>query len=373
MRTPFAIALAALSLVSCQTTNAGRRYSKNEAAAALSRLERVSLEVGEFEIDGANSVVDGDTIRVKGLDNSLRLLAIDTEETFKHDKERKLFAAGWASYLVAMRGNSTRPVKMATPLGEDAKEFARGFFEGVTRVRLERDHPGEIRDYYNRYLAYIFVEKNGKWVNYNLETVRAGMSPYFTKYGRSRRFHSEFVDAEAQARQAKLGIWNPSLQHYDDYPERLAWWNKRAETLARFERQMAESPKDHFVLTRWDSLLRLEQHLGETVVLMGAVSDVKLGDRGPSVVKLSRNRGNDFDVVFWDKDVLLSSGILQNRGEFVQVRGVVSRYVDQQRHTQKLQMMVSLPGQVIAPSPELEKLLEASEGAERATTTDDGE
>ena len=60
----------------------------------LKRLETVSLELGEYPIDGASSVLDGDTIRVKGLPASLRLLGIDTEETFKKDKERAAFAAG---------------------------------------------------------------------------------------------------------------------------------------------------------------------------------------------------------------------------------------------------------------------------------------
>ena len=43
---------------------------------------------------------------------------------------------------------------LPTPLGEDAKTWAQGFFDGVSSVKLERDHPGEIRDYYGRYLAY---------------------------------------------------------------------------------------------------------------------------------------------------------------------------------------------------------------------------
>ncbi|MFN7678905.1 MAG: hypothetical protein ACK5QW_09990, partial [Cyanobacteriota bacterium] len=75
----------------------------------LKRLETVSLELGEYPIDGASSVLDGDTIRVKGLPASLRLLGIDTEETFKKDKERAAFAAGWEDYKKKMRGSSPRP------------------------------------------------------------------------------------------------------------------------------------------------------------------------------------------------------------------------------------------------------------------------
>jgi endonuclease YncB( thermonuclease family) len=370
------LALAgALAFAGCRAapTKAYQRYTRDEASKALLKIDKVGLEIGEFPIDGSGAVVDGDTIRVKGLQNSLRLLGDDTEETFKHAQERDVYAAGWESYLKKMRGNSERPVKMATPVGDDGKKFAQSFFEGVTKIRLERDHPGEIRDYYGRYLAYVFAPKNGAWVNYNVEVVRAGLSPYFTKYGRSRRFHKEFVEAQEQARAAKIGIWDPTKQHYPDYPERLKWWNARAEVLARFEKEMAES-NDHIVLTRWDALVRLEQKLGQTVVVIGSVSEIKRGDRGPTVVKLSRSRGNDFDVIFFDKDVFLSSGLQESRGEFVRIRGVVNKYLDPRRNYERLQITVSLPGQVLSPSPELEALLsEPDESKQQAAAPKEDE
>ncbi len=355
---PRALLAALLAFSGCSETRSARRYSRDQAAATLKRLEVVGLELGEFPIDGANAVVDGDTIRVKGLESTLRLLAIDTEETFKTDEERRAFAEGWESYKKKMREGHSRPVKMATPLGEEAKKWAQAFFEGVKKVRIERDHPGEIRDYFGRYLAYVFAEKNGRWVNFNLECVRAGMSPYFVKYGRSRRFHREFLEAQEQAREARIGIWDPKKQHYDDYDERLAWWNEREQTISRFEKQMEESPQEFVPLTRWDALLRLEQKLGQAVTILGAVNDIYLGDRGPTIVKLGRSRGNDFDVVFFDKDVVLASGILHKKGEYVQVRGVVNKFRDRHRNVDRLQMIVTLPGQVLAPSRELEQALQ---------------
>ena len=75
------------------------------------------------------------------------------------------------------------------------------------------------------------------------------------------------------------------------------------------------------------------------------------------MVRLSRNRGNDFEVVFFDKDVLLSSGVQYKKGEYVQIRGTVNKYRDKYRNLDKLQLVVSLPGQVLAPSAELEELL----------------
>lgn len=349
-------AAALLAVCGCGTTKSERRYSKELALSTLKRLETAGLEIGEFSIDGEAAAVDGDTIRVKGLKSSLRLTGLDTEETFKKAEERRAYAEGWEKYLKKMKGSSSRPVKMATPLGEDAKHFAQNFFRGVSRVKLERDHPGEIRDYYGRYLAYVFVAKGGQWVNYNVECVRAGMSPYFSKYAYSRRFHKEFVEAQEQARAARIGIWDPNKQHYPDYEERLVWWNARADVIEAFEKEM-DSNENYFALTRWDAFKKLEKRIGQEVVLLGSVADVRLGDKGPTIVKLARNRGSDFDVVFFDKDVFLGSGIQAHKGEYVRVKGTVRKYRDKYRNVDRLQVEVTLPGQVITANDELDDAL----------------
>lgn len=362
-RLPSAIAAALLLLTTgCSTTKQAHRYSKDKAAATLAKFERVGLELGTFPIDGSNCVLDGDTIRVKGLQSTMRLLGIDTEETFKHANEREAYARGWEWYLKEMRGDKPKPAKFATPMGMEAMEWARQYFDGVKEVRLVRDHPGEIRGFYNRYLVYVLVQKNGQWVNYNLAAVRAGMSPYFTKYGRSRRWDAEFRKAQADARAEKLGIWDPTKQHYVDYDERLAWWDHRGDVIQAFEKE-AEGHPDYISLTRWNSLGELEKHVGKEVHLFAAVQDVKLGDKGPTVVKLSRTRTSSVNVVFFDKDVFLGTGLALQRGEYVTIRGRVSKYLDRRRNREQLQIVVSLPGQVIVPSDDLDKLLIDSPGA----------
>lgn len=364
--------IALLLAEGCATTEQGKRYTQDEARATLKRLETVSLDLGDFPFDGPSAVLDGDTIKVRGLPASLRLLGLDTEETFKKDSERAAFSAGWEEYKKKMRGSSSRPVKFATPVGEDAKHFAQAFFEDARVVKLERDHPGEIRDFYNRYLAYVFVQRNGVWVNYNVECVRAGFSPYFVKYGRSRRFHKEFVEAEKEAREAQRGIWKPGAMHYPDYPERLAWWGEREKVITRFEKEAVNDPDNYIALTRWDAMLKLEGKVGQEVTILGSVSDVRFSDGdGPSVVKLARNRTNEFDVVFFDRDVLLSTGVQFKKGEYVQVRGAVQKYRNE-KGWERLQVVVNLPGQVVAPSKQLEKLLQDDEKpADRNTPEED--
>jgi endonuclease YncB( thermonuclease family) len=335
-----------------QGSAAERRYSRKQANEKLGRLEQPGLVIGDFTLS-PKAVIDGDTIKVEGLDASLRLLALDAEETFKSDAERrKLENVAFPEYLKDLRGGSTRPVKGPTPVGEDAKHFAVDFFAGVKIVRLERDHPGEIRDFFNRYLVYVMVERGGRWVNFNVECVRAGMSPYFTKYGYSRRFHDQFVAAEQEARAAGRGIWKPGGFHYDDYDERKTWWDRRAEEIKAFE-AAAQDKDNYVVLTRWDAWQKIEKLEGREIVLLGAVAEVRLGDgRAPTKVLLSRRQGQDFALVFFDKDVFGSSGVAARQGEYIQVRGTVSRYRNEHRRRDELQMVVNLPGQIAVPGAE---------------------
>jgi endonuclease YncB( thermonuclease family) len=346
---PLLLVLAAATLVACPPSH-GNRYQRKQAQDSLKKLETPGLTIGEFHL---TKVTDGDTIRVDGLESSLRLVGLDAEETFKNEHDKRAAETDFAKYMLDKRGDGKHPVKAATPLGEAAKEFGKQFFHGATKVRLERDDAREIRDRYDRYLAYVFVEKDGKWVNYNVELVRAGLSPYFMKYGYSRRFHDEFVAAEAEAKAAKRGIWDPALEHYPDYDERAAWWTARAEFIARYQPQIDNDP-NFIVLTHWDAMRRIEEHLNQEVSILATVGDVRLGDRGPTRVALSRKMFGDFPLIFFDKDVFASSGLSQWKGEFVVVKGVVTVYQNKHTKRKQLQIQIDRAGQIVlSPIPGL--------------------
>ncbi|HTM19595.1 MAG TPA: thermonuclease family protein [Kofleriaceae bacterium] len=339
------ILLAALLATSCGQDTDSYRYQRSKATAALGDVERAGLVLGEFTL-AREPVVDGDTLKVEGLPRSLRLLGLDAEETFKKETDRRDAESDWDAYLAKKKAEAGgRPPKIATPLGEEAKRFAKRFFADVRTVRLERDHAKEIRDRYDRYLAYAFVQKNGVWLNYNVECVRAGMSPYFTKYGYSRRYHEDFVAAEKEARAAGRGIWAEGTHHNPDYPVRRAWWDARAEFVKQFEVEAAGKP-DWISLTRWDAMRVLQDHVGKEVVVLGTVGDVIRGERGPIRVTLTRRLFNDLTVIFWDPDVFAASGIARFKGEFVRVRGVVGVYHSKRTNKEQLQVVVNLPGQV---------------------------
>ena len=328
------------------------RYDRSNLAASLaeSRSE-AGLVLGIFPL-APNAIIDGDTIKVAGLDASLRLLGLDTEETWKSKKDFKLYEQlGFERYLEVKEAKSSGPYKGATPLGMDAKDFAEDFFRGATHVRLERDHPKEIRDRFGRYLSYVFVKRDGEWVNYNVECVRAGMSPYFAKYGYSRRFHDEFVEAQREAREAERGIWDPKLEHYRDYDLRLLWWDGRGDFVSDFWR-VAEKRDDHIDLTHWDALDRLERAEGKEVTLLATVSGIRPAKgNAPTRVLLGRRLFSDFPLIFYDERVLERSNIRDATG-FVVVRGTVSSYRYRGKRGRpggkQLQIVIRNPEQILA-------------------------
>ena len=129
-------------------------------------------------------VVDGDTIVIKygGKYEKVRLLCVNTPESVHPDAKQNI------------------------PMGKVASKYTQKKLIGKY-VDLEFE-VSRIRGNYGRLLAYVFVYGQ----NLNLDLVRQGLSPYYTKYGKSQKYDSEFRLAERQARKEKLNIWgDPEL------------------------------------------------------------------------------------------------------------------------------------------------------------------
>ena len=166
-------------------------------------------------------VVDGDTIKIllNNKEESIRFVCLDTEES--------------------QRGGS----KPITNAGILASKWAKEYFgtneqeipNGDVRVDLEfdTDDPVEVclrkhRGNYGRLICYVY--KAGESENSNLRIVREGWSPYFVKYGRSRLYHRQFMEAEAYAQSKGLAIWNPDTNaggNRRDYTTLIPWWHLR--------------------------------------------------------------------------------------------------------------------------------------------------
>ena len=169
--------------------------------------EQVGLGGGGAEITGLDGplqvvrVKDGDTlvVSVGGRDEDVRLIGIDTPETFESDKLR--------------RDDADSPLRAdeIQALGAEASRFAEGLLEGEA-VYVE---PGtEPRDRYGRLLAYLYLpDPGGDWtfgdetfVQANLELVRAGWADALT-VPPNDVYQNDFESAADEAQRAGAGMW----------------------------------------------------------------------------------------------------------------------------------------------------------------------
>jgi len=260
-----------------------------------------SLIIGNYII---TKIVDGDTFKFKDLGKSTRLMCIDTEETFKSKNAKQKteeITAGWLNHYKDKKGSSAYPIKMDSPFGYDTWQWAKDFMSDVDSVRLEKEDNLRVIDVYDRYLVYVIVYKKGKEINYNIECVKTGHSPYYAKYGYSRRFHKEFVEAQEYAKSNKLGIWNPKTKCYPDYKERLEWWDKRAKQINKYESKY-QNRENYFNLLNDEDFKKLDDNLGKEVIIFGTIGEI-FKTKFPYLVRYSHSRTKGVDlVVFEDKE-----------------------------------------------------------------------
>lgn len=293
-----------------------------------------SLIIGNFKI---SKVTDGDTFRFENLDKPTRLLCIDTEETFKtDDAEQKTneIASNWEEFYKNERGSSKMPVKTDSPLGFEAWKWAEEFFRDVDYVRLEKEADDRSVDIFGRYLVYmIAVMKDGTEVNYNIECVRQGYSPYFNKYGNSKRFNNEFIEAQTYAKQNNLGIWDPGKKHYPDYDERIVWWNIRAKQIDDYETKYSGSEL-YFNLASDKDYERLENYLGQEITVFGNISDI-LTKKFPYIMRIPHTRNETFEIVIHEENAgLLDELDMETKKEYsTYIKGKLEKYNDRYQIT----------------------------------------
>ena len=317
--------LAVVATPGCQDSEP----TSGSPSIALVPATDPTVVLGVFQLSTSQPpVVDGDTIRVDGLRPSLRLIGIDTEETFRDKGRRALAHRDWDEYLATVSAGApaNRPPKYATPMGEAAKRFAQEFLEGVTSVRLEYDDPKRKLGYFERHLVHLLVESEQGLVNYNVEVVRQGYSPYFKKYGRSARYHAAFLAAEAEARTHRRGIWAdpPEFHCYPDYATRIAWWDERDHALQRLARLKRVMGDDLVILgedAEWD---RLKTMTGRKVTVAGSPGQFRqAGARG--IQYIGHRNNNDFAIV-GPLSAFEGHDIRRHTGDIILVSGVVSLY-----------------------------------------------
>lgn len=286
-----------------------------------------SLLIGEFTI---SKIIDGDTFNFENLDGSVRLFCIDTEETYK-GKDAKLksnsLAKNWMEYYYKEKSNTIKPAKVESPFGYETWQWTKELFKNVAKVRLESDEAEKKTDFYGRYLAYVIaIKKDGSEFNYNMESVKQGYSPYFSKYGYSKRFHKDFLEAQKYAQDNKLGIWSGKVLCYPDYKERLEWWNRRAETLKNFDKKY-KGKKGYFSMLDENDYKNLQNYFNKTVIIFGAINKI-MDSREPYLLRISHTYKEHLVLVVHQEHAKLMNelNIKNLEGELIYVKGKLSEY-----------------------------------------------
>lgn len=124
-------------------------------------------------------VIDGDTVRIiyEGKQTTVRYLLVDTPET-------------------------NHPRFGEQPLGQEATERNRQLLENADQVEIEFDVGGRFDDY-DRLLGYFYAD--GRSVQEQL--LEEGLARVAYIYPPNTRYVDEFRDAEADAKQQQIGIW----------------------------------------------------------------------------------------------------------------------------------------------------------------------
>lgn len=288
------------------------------------------LLIGAFVL-GDDPVTDGDTFRLPAgaPSKSVRILGVDAEEIWHKGEESDRAAAeeDFDRYAKSKRGTSKTPVKYGTPAGEAARVFAEEFLRGVKSMRLERDERGRDLDGHGRLLAHVFVEKDGKDLLFAEELIRAGLSPYFVKYGRSRRFDERLKAAEAEAQAKHRGVFGDAVRHYPDYAERFPWWEARAKQMDAWREDVrkAADPSVLIELGVAADTARLESLLGRVVTVFGSLDHVDAKGTPRRILLVDRPHLS-FPLVIFDGSVWAGIDLAPIEASFVRVTGTLSEY-----------------------------------------------
>ena len=315
----------------------GRRWTRLAAAALASLIllqaagadeppRADPLWIGTWPVT-PEAVVDGDTVRLPAGMGSIRVLGLDCEEVFKDAAARAAAEQDFVAYAKAQRGARRLPVKYGTPAGETARGFAQQLAQGATAMRLERDAlDAPVRGTYGRLLAHVILQGPQGPINLAEALIRAGHSPYFVKYGRSRRFDAIFRAAEAEARAAGRGIWGSTgPAHYPDYEERLGWWEARAQQVDQWQKEAARP--DHVTLGAPDADERLGALVGKDAVVFGLLDrELEVKTKDKRVLLLTHLERRGFSLVFFDLTLPDQLDMHALTSRYLTVRGKVTLY-----------------------------------------------
>ncbi|ANU17619.1 nuclease [Planococcus maritimus] len=159
---PFILLISLLLLSGC---------TFSESADTVNTEGRTAVEITQ--------VIDGDTVKIiyEGNETTVRYLLVDTPET-------------------------NHPRFGEQPLGQEATERNRELLEQAEEIEIEFDD-GDRFDDYDRLLAYFYAD--GESVQEQL--LEEGFARVAYVFPPNTRYVDQFREAEAEAKDAEIGIW----------------------------------------------------------------------------------------------------------------------------------------------------------------------
>ena len=258
-----------------------------------------TLRYHEIPLTGTVHVLDGDTFdadlngdgRIAPPAERIRMLFVDTPELSQSHKGQDLIH------------------------GIPARQFLEQRLNGAT-LRLNVPDTGS-QDRYGRTLALVEIrEGSGAWDNVNLALVRAGHSPFDTRFGLPQDY-DRWEAAEGEAFEAKRGIWA-------DVPSRTKYLKR-----LRQELKTPAAPSNRlYVPTVLEVGALPPQNLdGRYVRLRGEIQSRRTLAKG--VERLILKRGQDqagFVAVIFPHRVRVMDVTRWEPGLRIELHGFVARY-----------------------------------------------
>ncbi|MGE7842150.1 thermonuclease family protein [Lysinibacillus sp. NPDC093712] len=178
----FALFISTLVLSACtEETSTSTIENENIEGLISATIENAEKhDVSKFEEYELESVIDGDTIRIKynGSSEKVRFLLVDTPET-NHETLGE------------------------QPYGPEAKEFTKQLLAGQDTVYLEFDV--SYRDKYKRLLAYIYTKEG---ISVQEQLLKNGLARVAYIYDPNTKHVDWFKSIQKTAQQSAIGIWS---------------------------------------------------------------------------------------------------------------------------------------------------------------------
>lgn len=186
-----------LVLAGCTSTGSpGIAIDSNGSAGtdgSAGPTDPASIPEGATTINATvTRVIDGDTVEVElqnGTTDTIRMLGVDTPETTLSKTDPTQY--GYE--------DTTDTRDFAFNIGENAKQFAEQQLANQ-QVQVVMDAESDSRGYYDRRLAYIYVDGT----DFNRRLLAKGLARMYDSEMSQR---SEYESVESTARDKSVGIW----------------------------------------------------------------------------------------------------------------------------------------------------------------------